>query len=84
MLSIRCNSWVKSWKNKKRQTKNKKNKPFIDKCNWEGINYPLENDDWKKIEKSTLNIVLNIKLILMLILILPTLIQIAKKKKKIF
>ena len=23
-------------------------KPFINKYNWEGINYPSEKDDWKK------------------------------------
>ena len=27
-------------------------KPFIDKYNWEGINYPSEKDDWKNIEKN--------------------------------
>ena len=26
-------------------------KPFIDKCNWEGINYPSESDGWKKLRK---------------------------------
>ena len=24
-------------------------KPFIDKHNWERMNYPSEKDDWKKI-----------------------------------
>ena len=27
-------------------------KPFINKYNWEGINFPSEKDDWKKIEKN--------------------------------
>ena len=27
-------------------------KPFIDKYNWEGINYPSEKDDWKNFEKN--------------------------------
>ena len=27
-------------------------KPFIDKYNWEGINYPSEKDNWKKFEKN--------------------------------
>ena len=26
-------------------------KPFINKCSWEGINFPSEIDDWKKCEK---------------------------------
>ena len=29
-------------------------KPCFDKCNWEGINYPSEKDDWKKFEKNNL------------------------------
>ena len=28
-----------------------KNKPFINKYNWEGNNFPSEKDDWKKFEK---------------------------------
>ena len=34
--------------------------PFIDKYNWQGINYPSEKDDWKKIEKNILTIALNV------------------------
>ena len=26
-------------------------KPFINKCNWEGINYPTKKDYWKNFEK---------------------------------
>ena len=26
-------------------------KPFIDKCNWKGINYTSEKDDWKNLRK---------------------------------
>ena len=26
-------------------------KPFINKYNWEGINFPSEKDDWKKLRK---------------------------------
>ena len=26
-------------------------KPFINKYKWEGINFPLEKDDWKKFGK---------------------------------
>ena len=35
-------------------------KPFINKDNWEGINFPLEKDDWKKIEKNNVTIALNV------------------------
>ena len=33
-------------------------KPFINKCNWEGINVSSEIDDWKKIEKNNQRTVL--------------------------
>ena len=26
-------------------------KPFINTCNWKGINYPSKIDDWKMFEK---------------------------------
>ena len=32
---------------KKKDPKRTKIKPFINKYNWEGINYPSENDNWK-------------------------------------
>ena len=35
-------------------------KPFINKCNWKGINFPSEKDDWKKFEKNNVTIVLNV------------------------
>ena len=35
-------------------------KPFINKYNWERINYPSEKDDWKKIEKNNVTIALNV------------------------
>ena len=35
-------------------------KPFINKYNWEGINFPPEKDDWKKFEKNNVTIALNI------------------------
>ena len=35
-------------------------RPFINECNWEGINYPSEKDDWKKYEKNNLTIPLNV------------------------
>ena len=37
-----------------------KTKPFIVKYYLDGINYPSENDDWKKIEKNSLTITLNV------------------------
>ena len=48
MLSVRCDSRTKSWRNKKKdQQRITKIKPFIDKYNWEGINYPWEKYHWK-------------------------------------
>ena len=35
-------------------------KPFINKYNWEGINYPSKIDDWKTFEKNNPIIALNI------------------------
>ena len=35
-------------------------KPFINKYNWEEINYPLEKVDWKKFEKNNVTIALNV------------------------
>ena len=37
-----------------------KMKPSINKYNWEGIHFPSEKDDWKKIEKNNLRIALNV------------------------
>ena len=34
--------------------------PFINKYNWEGINYPSKIDDWKTFEKNNPTIALNI------------------------
>ena len=48
MLSIHCNGRVKLRRNKKNLRRITKIKPFINKCNWEGIN---EKGDWKKFEK---------------------------------
>ena len=38
----------------------KKIKPFINKYNREGINYPSEKDPWKKFEKNHVKIALNV------------------------
>ena len=35
-------------------------KPFINKYNWKGINYPSKIDDWKMFEKNNPTIALNI------------------------
>ena len=35
-------------------------KRFINKYEWEGINYPWEKDDWKNIEKNNVTVALNI------------------------
>ena len=35
-------------------------KPYINKYNWEGINFPSEKNDQKKTEKSNLTIALNV------------------------
>ena len=35
-------------------------KPFISKYEWEGINFPSEKDDWKKIEKNNVTVTLNV------------------------
>ena len=60
MLSGRCDSRIKSWRNKKDTQRLTKIKSYIDKCNWEGINYPSKNDDWKKFEKNNPGIALNV------------------------
>ena len=45
---------------KKGPYKKTKIKPSINKYNWEGIIYPLEKNDWKKIEENNVTITLNI------------------------
>ena len=35
-------------------------KPFINKCNWEGIHFPSQKDDWKQFQKNNVTIALNI------------------------
>ena len=42
------------------EKKNKKNKLFINKYKWEGINFPSEKTHWKKIEKNNVTIALNV------------------------
>ena len=38
----------------------KKLKPFINKYNWDAINFPSEKDDWTKFEKNNVTILLNV------------------------
>ena len=35
-------------------------KPFVNKYNWERINFPSEKDDWKKFEKNNATTALNV------------------------
>ena len=37
-----------------------KTEPFINKYDWEGINYPLRKDHWKKFEKNVRTIAFNV------------------------
>ena len=60
MFSICCNSCVNALRNCKNPERITKIKPCINKYNWEGINFPSEKDDWKKIEKDYLTIALNV------------------------
>ena len=46
--------------NHKEILKDPKNKPFLGKYYWQEINYQSEKDDWKKIQKNNLTVVLNI------------------------
>ena len=58
MLSIHCNSCIKSKRSRKNPERKTKIKPFINKYNWEGINYTSEKGDWKTLEKNNLTIAL--------------------------
>ena len=61
MLSIRCNSRIKSWKKiKKDPQRITEIKTFINKYNWEEINFSSEKDDWKKLGKTNVTIALNV------------------------
>ena len=60
MFSIRCNSPIKLWRIGKHSERIKKSNFFVNKYNWEGINFPSERDDGKKIEKNNLIIALNV------------------------
>ena len=51
MLSICCNSRIKSWRNRKNTERITKIKRFTNKNNWEEINFPSQKEDWKKLRK---------------------------------
>ena len=38
-------------------------KPFINRYNWEGINFPREKDDWKKLGKIMLQLLLMFRML---------------------
>ena len=40
-------------------------KALINRCNWEGINFPSEKDDWKRFEKTDLSITINVYMLKM-------------------
>ena len=54
------NNRIKSWKIGKQPKRIHKINSFIDKYNWEGINWPSVKDDFKKIDKNNLTIALNV------------------------
>ena len=56
---------------KKDQQRTTKIKSFIDKYNWEEINYPSEKDARKKLKKNNLTIALNVFMLKKKIHILP-------------
>ena len=49
MFSMGSNSHLNHEKVKRDPQRMAKIKPFINKYNWEGINFLSEKDDWKKI-----------------------------------
>ena len=51
MLSICLNTRTKSWRNQ--------NRFVVNKCNWEGINFPSEKNDWKNFDKNNVTIAPN-------------------------
>ena len=60
MLSICFNSSIKSWHIGKHGERITKIKLFVNKYKWEGINFPSEKGNWKKVEKNNVRIALNL------------------------
>ena len=60
-----------------------KTKPFVNKRNWKGINFPSEKDDWKNFEKNNTTIAINIlyaKMKKYILLMFQNITQIVKNK----
>ena len=55
-------------------------KPFINKYNWEGINFPSQKDDWKKLRKTSALNVLYAKKEKYILLMFQNITQIVKNK----
>ena len=60
IIKTRSSCSIKSWRIGKHSERITKIKPFINKYNWEGINFPSEKCDWKKFEKNNLKTALNV------------------------
>ena len=60
MFSISSNCCIKLWRNWITSRKSSSIKPFINKYNWEWINYPSKIDDGKTFETNNPTIALNI------------------------
>ena len=88
MLSLRSNSHVKLWRNREEHSERiTKIKPFINKYNWEEIDFSSEKDDWKTFEKKNVTIALNVlyakkkkKYVLPMFQNIQNIIQIVKNK----
>ena len=52
MFSVPCTVTLNHKVIKKDPERIAKAKPFINKYNWDGINYLSRKDDWKKLEKN--------------------------------
>ena len=51
MVLICCKNRIESCRNRKKTKRITKTKVFINKYNYNEINFPSEKDHWKKIEK---------------------------------
>ena len=60
MFSIRSNCCIKYEETESNPERVSNIKPFINKYNWKGINYPSKRDDWKTFKKKNPTLVLNI------------------------
>ena len=60
MFSVFCHNFFISQRNKKNLERISKIKPFINSLNWENINFPSEEQDYKTFEMNNKSIALNI------------------------